>query len=77
MCAGQPGAELLGGFTGRGTVEGHQGGWHSRNADDVGAPAVGRDGGDLDVIGVTGDDLFEMMNGWCHDDCASFASDVR
>ena len=63
---GQPLAEEMGGFVGRPAVEGHERRGDARNTHDVRAPAIGRDGGDFDLIQASTDGLFEMMDGAVH-----------
>ena len=63
MRADQPLAQLTGGFVWRRAVERHQRGGDAWNPDDVGPPAILRDGGDLNQIWMSPDQFLEAMNG--------------
>jgi hypothetical protein len=60
--AREPAAQLSGGFLRGRAIKGHQGRWHPRDAHDVRAPAVLRDGSDLDEVQTPPDGFFETMN---------------
>src|SRR6266852_4694709 len=49
-------------------IKRHQRGWHAGESDDVRAPAVLFDSGDLDDIWTSPDGFFEAMNGCGHSD---------
>src|SRR5215471_4652654 len=63
--AGQPVAQLPGGFVGRTAVKGHQGSRHTWDSRDAGAPAILRNGRYLDQVRAPADAFFIAM-----DDCA-------
>lgn len=60
--ARQPPAQLVRRILRCRAVERHQRGRPPRNPYDVGAPPVLSDGGDLDLIRMTGDELFKSMD---------------
>ena len=62
----QPFAELVRRLCRRRAVERHQRGRHAGNPDDVGAPAIFGDVGDLDQVVASRDGFFEAMNGGGH-----------
>lgn len=61
MRAREPVAQLRGRLVGRFTVKGHQRDGDPRNPDDLGAPPVIRDKGDLNKVRTTGDQGFEAL----------------
>jgi hypothetical protein len=64
--ASQPLPQPSRGFVRRRSVEGHQRGGDPRNPDDASAPAIARDGGDLDQVGVPANQFFEAVDGCAH-----------
>src|SRR5689334_2075939 len=66
MSACEPRPELPCGIVGCRAVERHQRVWHSRDADDVGAPSVRSDGSHLDQIWTSCNRLFKSMHGGAH-----------
>jgi ribosomal protein L32 len=64
--ASQPLPQPSRGFVRRRSVERHQRGGDPRNPDDASAPAIARDGGDLDQVGVPANQFFEAVDGCAH-----------
>jgi hypothetical protein len=71
MRASQPLAQSSCSFVWRWSIEGHQRHRAPWNPDDAGAPAVGRDSGHLDQVGVPADQFFEAMDGDAHVEAAT------
>ena len=66
MRPSQPVQEAACGLVWRRSIKRHQRRWNSRDPDDVGSPAVGVDGHDLDLVHATTDGLFKAMNSRMH-----------
>jgi len=66
MRPSQPVQEAACGLVWRRSIKRHQRRWNSRDPDDVGSPAVGVDGHDLDLVHATTDGLFKAMNSRRH-----------
>jgi len=62
----QPVAQVPCGLVWRRSIKRHQRRWNSRDADDVGPPALGVDGHHLDLVRATTDGLFKAMNSRMH-----------
>ena len=61
VCAVEPGAQVRGRLIGRFAVEGHHRGWHARNPDEMGAPAVFGDPCHFNDKGSTGNSSFKAV----------------
>src|SRR5690349_24089624 len=66
MRPSEPVEQVPRGLVWRRSIKRHQRRWNSRDPDDVGSPAVGVDGHDLDLVHATTDGFFKAMNGRLH-----------
>jgi len=66
MRPSEPVEQVPRGLVWRRSIKRHQRRWNSRDPDDVGSPAMGVDGHDLDLVHATTDGFFKAMNGRLH-----------